>query len=256
MDVRLVALVVKLFVEERLELFAKLLLSDQFNHSRQVHRRTPAILPACSLIESVALHLGVGLIDILELLRPDAVEDFLASASPLVGICRPALLFCQLSESPEVAARFKALVGTLQAESLHLCNHAWISIKKRGDADALTIGVEKRGYGMFCADSRYAFIVRAPILLPSDVKLCQRLHDVGTVSFIEECDERELRAIGVPKRPGTIVLEAFRLVHLIVCAEVARHVAIRHLERAVECPVERGVEDGLLVCCAAFNLDR
>ena len=95
-DVRLVALVVELLAEELPELCGQLLLADEPNHARQVHRCAPTILPAGALIEAVAAHLGVGLVDVLELLRPDAVEDFLASLCPFGGIFLHAKLFGQL----------------------------------------------------------------------------------------------------------------------------------------------------------------
>ena len=97
MDVWFVALVVELFVEEALQLFAEFFLADQFNHSGQVHRRAPTVLPACTLIEPVAFHLGEGLVDVLELFWPNAVEDFLASATPADCLFLHAQLFCKLS---------------------------------------------------------------------------------------------------------------------------------------------------------------
>ena len=96
-DVGLISLVVKLFAEESLQLCSKFFLADKLYHSRQIHGRSPSVLPSCSLIEAVAFHLCVCLVDVLELLRPDAVEYFLASASPLVGIFLHAQLFCQLT---------------------------------------------------------------------------------------------------------------------------------------------------------------
>ena len=200
-DVRLVALIVKLFAEELLQLCGQLLLADELYHSRQVHRCAPAVLPAGALIKSVATHLGVGLVDVPELFGPDTVEDGFSAFLPEQSVFLQAEFICQLTEGPEVAACFEALVWTLQAEPLHLLHHAGICFAKRGDADALPIGVEQRGNGMFRANRRHTFVVGAPVLLACDVKLRERLHDVARVTFVEKRDERELCAIGVPKRP-------------------------------------------------------
>ena len=255
MDVGLISLVIKLFAEESLQLCAKFFLADKLYHSRQIHGRSPSILPSCSLIKAVAFHLCIGLVDMLELFWPDAVEYFLASASPFVGIFLHTQFACQLSQSPKVAACLEALVGTLKAEPLHLCHHTGISVKKRRDADALTISIEKGGYGVLCSNCRHAFVVRAPVLLACYVQLGERLHDVRRMHLVEQRNEGELRAIGVPKRPRAVVVEALRLVRLAVRAEVVGHGRVGDEERAVKCSVERGVEDSLLVFRSAFHLN-
>ena len=73
--------------------------------------------------------------------------------------------------------------------------------------------------------------------------------------LVEQRNEGELRAIGVPKRPRAVVVEALRLVRLAVRAEVTAHQRVGDEERAVKCSVERGVEDSLLVFRSAFHLN-
>ena len=90
---------------------------------------------------------------------------------------------------------------------------------------------------MFRADRRHTFVVGTPVLLACHVELCKGLHDVARVACIEEGDEGEFCAIGVPKRPGAVVLEAFRFVRLAVCAQIVRHLAVGHLEGTVEGPI-------------------
>ena len=82
MDIGLVALVVELLAEEKQELLCEFFFTDHLHHSWQVHRCSPAVLPAGTLIETVTAHLCVGLVDMLELAWPDAVEDFFTPLCP------------------------------------------------------------------------------------------------------------------------------------------------------------------------------
>ena len=86
MDVGLITLVIELFVKERIQFLLQFVLSAQSDHAVKEHGSTPAILPACALVKSIAAHLGVVGVNLHEFAGPDRIEKFLATLLPLLVI--------------------------------------------------------------------------------------------------------------------------------------------------------------------------
>ena len=213
-DVWLIALVVQLLVKELVQLCSQRRLAAQRLHAAEEHRGAPAVLPARALIEPVAPHLGVGLVNVHELLRPDRVEKLFAPFLPSGSILGISQFGSQLAQCPEVAGRLETLVWLGQGQPHGLSHHSGIGWAQLvGRDNVLTQGIEQRGDGMLGAHGGHTLEVGGPVLLACDVQLGKRAHDVVPAPGLHEQNQGELGAVRVPQRPGTVILESTGLMY-------------------------------------------
>ena len=213
LDVRLVALVEEVLAEEFAQLVCQLFLSDPLYHFAGIDWNGPPILPASALVQAVIFHFLELRSDVHEVFFPGLFKQLFRLFQVLLSYGIFADDSGDVSYGPKVIDGFHFLVRRVAGEALFralrpagigLCLHSGEGCGQVETLHTLNPGIKKGDLCMLRAHSGNGFLQGGPVLFAGLVQAYKGFADIDGCFRIQQGNEGELGAVGVPHAPSAV----------------------------------------------------
>ena len=253
-DIRLIALIEQVLAEELLQFFLQLLPPFQRNHLVNAVRYCPAVLPAASLIQPVALHLHEIIRNRHEFRRPDRHENRVRPVRIHARLIILAEYPGNVAKRPQVIGTFQLLVGSPHRQPFRLLLHAGVcDFETMFVCSAATVCVKQHYHGMLRPHGRHRFMRSRPVAFPGPEDIRHRPADVTHCHRVDQAKQREFRAEGIPYGPRTVIRKSLSIIYFTV-SPLILSIRCRHHRTEIE-PVHQCIEQCLLLQRAPLHAD-